>query len=60
MEKIKAVQIVRPEELRIIEMDMPRIDEKNIGSEKTSLGGKLSFSVDLSDGRKAGVRIYKN
>ena len=35
------------------------IDEKNIGSEKTSLGGKLSFSVDLSDGRKAGVRIYK-
>lgn len=29
MEKIKAIQIVKPGELRVIEMDMPRIDEKN-------------------------------
>ncbi len=29
MEKIKAIQIVKPEELRIIEMDKPVIDEKN-------------------------------
>ena len=35
------------------------VDGKSIGTEKTSLGGKLSFSVDLSDGKKAEIRIYQ-
>lgn len=34
-------------------------DGKDAGAVKTNLGGKLSFSVDLSDGRKAGVVVKK-
>ena len=34
-------------------------DGNDSGAVKTNLGGKLSFSVDLSDGRKAAVIVKK-
>ena len=34
-------------------------DGKNTGAVKTGVGGKLSISVDLSGGRKAGISVRK-
>ncbi len=53
MEKIKAVQIVKPEELRIIEMDMPRIDEKNNVLVKIRAAGICGSDVGIYHGANA-------
>ena len=53
MEKIKAVQIVKPEELRIIEMDMPRIDEKNNVLVKIRAAGICGSDVGIYHGTNA-------
>ena len=53
MNKIKAVQIVRPEELRIIEMDMPRIDEKNNVLVRIRAAGICGSDVGIYHGANA-------
>ena len=53
MEKIKAVQIVKPEELRIIEMDMPHIDEKNNVLVKIRAAGLCGSDVGIYHGTNA-------
>lgn len=35
------------------------IDDTNVGKMKTNLGGKLSFSVELSEGKSSTVKIKK-
>ncbi len=35
------------------------IDDANVGKMKTNLGGKLSFSVELSEGKSSVVKIKK-
>lgn len=35
------------------------IDDTNVGKMKTNLGGKLSFSVELSEGKSSVVKIKK-
>ncbi len=53
MEKIKAVQIVKPEELRIIDMDMPVIDEKNNVLVKIKAAGICGSDVGIYHGTNA-------
>ena len=53
MEKIKAIQIVKPEELRVIEMDMPRIDEKNNVLVKIRAAGICGSDVGIYHGQNA-------
>ena len=53
MGKIKAIQIVKPEELRIIEMDMPRIDEKNNVLVKIKAAGLCGSDVGIYHGTNA-------
>lgn len=53
MEKIKAIQIVKPEELRVIEMDMPRIDEKNNVLVKIRASGICGSDVGIYHGTNA-------
>ena len=53
MGKIKAVQIVKPEELRVIEMDMPRIDEKNNVLVKIRAAGICGSDVGIYHGTNA-------
>ena len=53
MEKIKAVQIVKPDELRIIEMDMPVIDEKNNVLVKIKASGICGSDVGIYHGTNA-------
>ena len=53
MEKIKAVQIVKPEELRVIEMDMPRIDEKNNVLVRIRAAGLCGSDVGIYHGTNA-------
>ena len=53
MDKIKAVQIVKPNELRIIEMDMPRIDEKNNVLVKIKAAGICGSDVGIYHGTNA-------
>ncbi|MCR4706545.1 MAG: alcohol dehydrogenase catalytic domain-containing protein [Clostridiales bacterium] len=50
---MKAVQIVKPEELRIIEMDMPRIDEKNNVLVKIRAAGICGSDVGIYHGANA-------
>lgn len=53
MSKIKAVQIVKPEELRIIEMDMPHIDEVNNVLVKIRAAGICGSDVGIYHGTNA-------
>ena len=53
MEKIKAIQIVKPEELRVIEMDMPHIDEKNNVLVKIRAAGICGSDVGIYHGTNA-------
>ena len=53
MEKIKAIQIVKPEELRIIEMDKPVIDEKNNVLVKVKASGMCGSDVGIYHGQNA-------
>ncbi len=53
MEKIKAIQIVKPEELRVIEMDMPHIDEKNNVLVKIKAAGICGSDVGIYHGTNA-------
>ena len=52
-EKMKAVQIVKPEELRIIEMDKPVIDEKNNVLVKIKAAGICGSDVGIYHGTNA-------
>ena len=51
--KMKAVQIVKPEELRIIEMDKPVIDEKNNVLVKIKAAGICGSDVGIYHGTNA-------
>lgn len=53
METIKAVQIVKPEELRIIDMPMPHIDEKNNVLIKIRAAGICGSDVGIYHGTNA-------
>ena len=53
MEKIKAIQIVKPEEVRIIEMDKPQIDEKNNVLVKIKAAGLCGSDVGIYHGTNA-------
>lgn len=53
MEKIKAVQIVKPNELKIIDMDMPKIDEKNNVLVKVKASGICGSDVGIYKGTNA-------
>ena len=53
MEKIKAVQIVKPGELRIIEMDKPQIDEVNNVLVKIRASGICGSDVGIYKGSNA-------
>ena len=53
METIRAVQIVKPEELRIIEMPMPHIDEKNNVLVKIKAAGLCGSDVGIYHGTNA-------
>ena len=53
MEKIKAIQIVKPEELRIIEMDKPVIDGKNNVLVKVKASGMCGSDVGIYHGQNA-------
>lgn len=53
MGKIKAIQIVKPEQLRVIEMDMPRIDEKNNVLVKIRAAGICGSDVGIYHGTNA-------
>ncbi|MCD8019421.1 MAG: endosialidase [Clostridiales bacterium] len=35
------------------------IDDMNIGKMRSSLGGKIDFSIELNEGESAGVRVVK-
>jgi len=51
-EKMKAVQIFKPEELRIIEMDKPVIDEKNNVLVKIKAAGICGSDVGIYHGTR--------
>ena len=51
--KIKGIQIVKPEELRIIEMDMPEIDEKNNVLVKIKASGICGSDIGIYHGTNA-------
>jgi L-gulonate 5-dehydrogenase len=53
MGKIKAVQIFKPEDLRIIDMDMPVIDEKNNVLVKITASGICGSDVGIYHGQNA-------
>ena len=53
MAKIKGIQIVKPEELRVIEMDMPVIDEKNNVLVKMKAAGVCGSDVGIYHGTNA-------
>ena len=53
MKKIKAIQIVKPEVLRIIEMDMPQIDEKNNVLVKVKASGICGSDIGIYHGTNA-------
>jgi 2-desacetyl-2-hydroxyethyl bacteriochlorophyllide A dehydrogenase len=53
MEKIKAVQIVKPGELRIVEMDMPHIDEHNNVLVKVKASGLCGSDAGIYHGTNA-------
>ena len=53
MAKIKGIQIVKPEELRIIEMDMPQIDEKNNVLVKIKASGICGSDIGIYHGQNA-------
>ena len=53
MGKIKAVQIFKPEDLRIIDMDMPVIDEKNNVLVKIAASGICGSDVGIYHGQNA-------
>ena len=53
MEKIKAVQIVKPGALRVIEMDMPRIDAKNNVLVKIKAAGVCGSDAGIYHGTNA-------
>lgn len=36
-----------------------KLDEADLGTMKTNLGGKLNVSIELSEGRKAAVQVSK-
>ncbi len=50
---MKAIQIVKPEELRVIDMDMPRIDEKNNVLVKIRAAGICGSDVGIYHGQNA-------
>ena len=52
-EKMKAVQIVKPEELRIIEMDKPVVDEKNNVLVRIKAAGICGSDVGIYHGTNA-------
>jgi hypothetical protein len=35
------------------------VDDTNIGKMKSSLGGKISFSIELNEGENVKVRVVK-
>ena len=51
--KIKGVQIVKPEELRIVELDMPQIDEKNNVLVKIKASGICGSDIGIYHGTNA-------
>ena len=51
--KIKGIQIAKPEELRIIEMDMPEIDEKNNVLVKIKASGICGSDIGIYHGTNA-------
>ena len=53
MEKIKGIQIVEPEVLRVIEMDMPEPDEKNNVLVKIKAAGICGSDVGIYHGTNA-------
>ena len=53
MEKIKGIQIVEPEVLRVIEMDMPELDEKNNVLVKIKAAGICGSDVGIYHGTNA-------
>ena len=53
MKKIKGIQVVKPEELRIIEMDMPQIDEENNVLVKVKASGICGSDIGIYHGTNA-------
>ena len=51
--KIKGIQVVKPDELRIIEMDMPEIDEKNNVLVKIKASGICGSDIGIYHGTNA-------
>ena len=51
--KIKGIQVVKPEELHIIEMDMPEIDEKNNVLVKIKASGICGSDIGIYHGTNA-------
>ena len=53
MRKIRAIQVVRPDELRIIERDMPRLDAENNVLVKITAAGLCGSDVGIYHGTNA-------
>ena len=63
MEKIKAVRIMKPGELRIVEEEMPHIDEVNNVLVKVKASGLCGSDADMRLSEKlwsAGLRLQKS
>ena len=53
MEKMKGIQIVKPEELRVIEMDVPQLDDANNVLVKIRAAGIVGSDVGIYHGTNA-------
>ena len=43
----------------VSEMNKVYVDETNIGKMRSSLGGKIDFSIELNEGETAKVQVVK-